>query len=173
MWIPSTDNYRSIDMILQDFESRQIIFIQVSIQKPHSHKDKTGELKVLKAFKSKLSANNQQPDKDEQQPDSRNLIEKELEMMTQSPGWKAEYKDNTLRTNEISGWNVKFLFISSVPESKIKKKNKNTPTYPISNILIIGKEQLGRLGVRWDWILWESYHSAHLSILTINKTSKR
>jgi hypothetical protein len=138
MWIPIAETHPAYDFILQDFEKKQIIFIQTSTQKPQEHKDKvTGELKVLKAFKAVQVSNPQKA--------TRNLMEKELELFTQEKGWIATYKDGLISaTSKKKEWSVKFLFITSVLEDKVKGVD-----YEIQNMAIIGKEQLPCLEVFW------------------------
>jgi len=133
MWIPISETHPSFDYILQDFEAKRIIFIQTSTRAPSK-----GASKVLKAFKKPMIPKSPTPD-----TDMRNLMEKELELLTQEKGWSATYKDGILFAKHPQPeWSVHFLFVTSVSEKKVKKDK-----YEIRNMAIIGKEQLPRLGV--------------------------
>jgi hypothetical protein len=119
------------DFILQDFKEKSIIFIQASTETPQEHKTKeTGELKVLKAFKRKNNTC---------------LLERELEMVTGEKDWEVWFKDGRMSATTKMGWSVKFLFITSALESDIKGQD-----YSISNMAIVGQEQLSSLSVVWQ-----------------------
>jgi len=142
LWIPSIETHASFDFILQDFENKQVIFIQVSKQIPQRHKDK-GNLKVLKAFMP--------GDQRKNEVDKRPLIEIELEMVTKEQGWTAEFQGGIISATKKGStqWTVKFLFITSGSENEVKK-NTN---YEVKNMAIVGKEQLSSLGVFWRDVL--------------------